>query len=98
MRTCRSIRPAIRQDQLCSRPRRTGCSRLFQYLLQKSPCVGLSDFRDLFGAPLGDDVPPALSPLWAKINHPICGLDNIEIVFHDNECITRIDELVQDGQ
>jgi hypothetical protein len=45
--------------------------------------MALLDFRDLFGCPFGNDPAAAVSAFGAHIDQPVGRLDDIEIVFDD---------------
>ena len=68
------------------------------HLRQKPSRVGLWDLRHLLRASLGDDVSACLASLRPKVDHPIGRLDDVQIVFDDDEGVARIHEFVQDGQ
>ena len=51
---------------------------------------------DLFGGALGHDPSAAGTSFRPKVDHPIGRLDHVQIVFHDDDCVSLIDEPVQD--
>ena len=49
----------------------------------------------MFGRPLRHDSAAAIATLWSHIDHPICCLDDIQIVLDHNNRVAGIDKLIQ---
>ena len=51
--------------------------------------------RDLLGRALGDDPAAAVPTLGSEIDDPVRGLDDVEVVFDDDDGVASIDQRVQ---
>ncbi len=51
--------------------------------------------RDLLGRSRGDDATAAVATLGTEVDHPVGGLDDVEIVFDDDHGVAGVAQLVQ---
>src|ERR1043166_7085037 len=51
-----------------------------EHALQVAPGVARGARCDLLGRPLGDDAAAALAALGTQVDHPVRGLDDVEVV------------------
>src|ERR1700721_2011966 len=63
----------------------------FAGVRQQIPC-------DLFRGALGDDLASALSTFGSKVDDPVSGLDDVEVVLDDNERAAAVDEFAESGE
>ena len=54
--------------------------------------------RDVFGPALGDDAPAAVAAFGAEVDHPVGGLDHVEVVLDDDDRVAVIAQAVQHAQ
>ena len=59
---------------------------------------GGGQLGDLLGRPLADDQSPAPSAVGTEVDHPVGGLDDIEIVLDDDDRVAARGESVQHGK
>ncbi len=60
--------------------------------------VGLRVARDLFGRAGGDDFAALVAAFGAKIDEPVGGLDDIEIVFDDEQRGAGFEKFAESGK
>jgi len=60
--------------------------------------VRLGIARHLFRRAGGDDLAALIAAFRAEIDEPVRGLDDVEIVFNDQERGARFQELAESGQ
>ena len=60
--------------------------------------VGARVGGDLFGSPGGYDLAAAAAALWAHVDDPVGGFDDVEIVLDDDEGAAAFDELTESGE
>ena len=53
---------------------------------------------DLFGGAGGDDLAAAAAALWAHVDDPVGGFDNVEVVLDDEEGAAAFDEFAEGGE
>jgi hypothetical protein len=68
---------------------------LFQDLLQESACMGCRHLRNRLRPAAGDNTPAPVSTFRAYINNPIRRLNNIKVMFDDNNCISQFNQSIQ---
>src|SRR5579885_1520406 len=76
----------------------TRCSIAVQDTRQKLSGVGSGDFRDCFRRSGGDDLAAAISAFGAKINDPVGRLDDLKVVFDDDDRAPCINETAKGCQ
>src|SRR5215204_4628575 len=54
------------------------------------------DLRDLLGRSGGHDRPATVAAFGAKIDDPVCGLDDVEVVLDHEHRVATLDESVKD--
>src|SRR5207244_4549754 len=69
--------------------------RRLQYLAQIAAGVAVLARRDVFGRAAGDDFSAAFAAFGTQIDHPVGGLDDIEIVFDDDDGIAVVAQALQ---
>jgi hypothetical protein len=77
---------------------RTGFAVCGEELGKKAAGVGLIVAGHLFGRASGDDFAALIAAFWAEIDEPIGGLDDVEIVFNDEERRTGFEQLSKGGE
>ena len=70
--------------------------RPFQYGFQELPRIRLRDSADIFRRPRRNDRAASVAAFRSQIDEIISRLDDIEIMFNDNDRISAIDEELQD--
>ena len=65
---------------------------------EKAPGMRGGIGGDLFGGAGGDDLPTLVAAFRAEVNHPVGGLDDIQVVFDDDDGVAVIAQPVQDQQ
>ena len=45
-----------------------------------------------------DDRSPSGSPLWPEIHYPVGGLDDVEVVLDDDDCVALVDQGLKDTE
>ena len=60
--------------------------------------VGVEAGGDLFGCAFGDDVATGFPALGSKVDNPVGGFNDVEIVFDDDERAAAVDELAEGGE
>ena len=60
------------------------------------PCVAIGLFCNLFGWPLGHDVPAQLSALRSQIDDPVRALDHVQMVLDDDDGVPVPPEAEED--
>src|SRR5262245_7717630 len=96
--TWRPIGPLVRSFMV-SRP---SCRRSpspsagpTQEAAQKLACVRCRHGRNLFRRSRGDDLATALATLGAEVDHPVGGLDDVEVVLDDDDGVAAGDEAAE---
>ena len=51
--------------------------------------------RDFFRRAARNNLPALIASIWAEINHPIRAFDDVEVVFNDEDGMTRIHEALE---
>ena len=69
-----------------------------QMFAERAPGQGFGAGHDLFGRSRRDDAAPRLAPFGPEIDDPVGGLDDVEVVFHDQDGVPLVDETAQDVQ
>src|SRR6478609_4613779 len=62
---------------------------------QKPPSVALRVVRDILGRAFGDDAAAAIAALRAKVENPVGGFDDLQIVFDHDYGVALIDQRMQ---
>src|SRR6185436_18642627 len=60
--------------------------------------MAVSACRELLGRPLGDDLPAAVAAFRTEVDHPVRGLDHIQVVFDDHNRVACVAQPVQHVQ
>jgi hypothetical protein len=66
-----------------------------EHALQVAPGVARGARCDLLGRPLGDDAAAALAALGTQVDHPVRGLDDVEVVLDHHDRVARVSQAVQ---
>ena len=53
---------------------------------------------DEFGGALGDELAAVLAGFGAKVEDPVGGFDDVEVVLDDEKGVAGIDEFLEDGE
>ena len=77
---------------------RTALPGTLQEVFQKLAGVGFGILRESFGRAGTDESPPALPAFGSKIDQPVRGFDDIEVVFDHNDRVTLIPQAMQHPQ
>ena len=56
------------------------------------------EFGDLLGRGGGDELAAVFAGFRAEVEDPVGGLDDIEVVFDDEQGVAGIDEFLEDGK
>jgi len=56
--------------------------------------VGVAVLGDLFGGAGGDDGAAVFAAFGAEVDDPIGGLDDVGVVFDDEDGVAEVDELI----
>ncbi|KKO19667.1 MAG: hypothetical protein BROFUL_01599 [Candidatus Brocadia fulgida] len=65
---------------------------------QVSPRVACRYARDLFRRTASDEISTRTAGLWTKVNDIIGRFNDVEIMFHDNEGMARLDQSLKTFQ
>ena len=60
--------------------------------------MGGLTLRHLLRSAFRDNVPASCSAFRTEIDHPVCRLDHIQIVFDYDEGVAGVDKFMQDGK
>ena len=60
--------------------------------------MGCGHFGHLLRPSFGHDLPAGCTAFWAKVDDPIGGFDDVQIVLDHHQCVAGIDEFVEDGK
>src|SRR5450432_1189555 len=66
--------------------------------LEEAPGEALGNVADILGRALRDDAPAAVAALGAQVDHPVRGLDDIEVVLDDDDRVAVVAQPVQHRQ
>src|SRR5699024_10866970 len=66
------------------------CRGCGQHGTQEIPGVGVRVGRNLFRRAGGHDLAAAVATFRAEVDQPVGGLDDIQIVFDDHDCVTGV--------
>ena len=69
-----------------------------EHLLEELARVGGSDFGDVFGSPGRHDLAAPVTALWAEVDDPVSGLDDVEVVLDDEHRVTLVDEVMEHSE
>ena len=73
-----------------------GCGTAGQRTASRAPAgVAFGDRGDRLGRPFGDDPAAARSPFGAEVDHPVGGLDDVEVVLDHDHRVAQRGEAVQ---
>src|SRR5690606_36338033 len=53
---------------------------------------------DVLGGAFGDQLATAAAALGAHVEHPVGGLDDVEVVLDDDDGVAGVDDALQDAQ
>ena len=67
-----------------------------QYFFEELPRIALRTGGDLFGRALRDDRSAAVASFGAEVDDVVCDLDDVEIVFDDDDRVSRAAQPLQD--
>ena len=56
------------------------------------------DHRDILRSALGNDFATAVAAFGAEVNDPVRGLDDIQVMFDDDDGVALIDKCLEDLQ
>ena len=70
------------------------CRELSKRTSQESSGVRRRNLRHLFGPAFSHDLPVGRAAFRVEVDNPVCGLDHIEVVLHDDQGVACVDELV----
>lgn len=60
--------------------------------------MGRCNSGDLFRSSFRHDLPAPGTPFGAEVDDPVCGFDDIQVVFNDHQRIAGIHEFVKDSE
>src|SRR5215467_9731682 len=69
-----------------------------EYRAQIPPGEAPLVLGDILGGPLGDDAATAVAALGPEVDHPVGGLDDVEVVLDDHDGVAGVAQAVQNGK
>ena len=57
--------------------------------------MGFTNLRDCFRRANGHNAPTLVSPFRSEIDHPIRGLDHVQVVFDDHHRVPSVNQSIQ---
>src|SRR5205823_3960607 len=85
-----AIQTAVRPNQSSSYSRRAGSILPSEEGSQVPPSPGRLGSGDVLRGARGDDPPAALTALGTQVDHPVGGLDDVEVVLDDHDGVALI--------
>ena len=78
--------------------RRNGLLRLGEDVLEVAAGFGVGHLGEAARRADCDDFPTAVTRAGAEVDEPVCALDEIEVVFDQEDGVACVDELVEDAE
>ena len=69
-----------------------------QDALEVLASIRLGLARHVFGRAFGDDFTAGIAAFGAEVDDPVGGLDDVQVVFDDDDSVARVDEFTQHGE
>src|SRR5688500_14204852 len=93
-----TTRPAAGELMRSCAPATARGRRRFQRLGKEAAGVRLRHRREVLGRALRDDLAAAVAALGAEVDHPVGGLDHVEVVLDHHDRVAVVAQLVQHGE